>query len=422
MNLENLWWQNEQQLTTYPLDLDINVDVLVVGAGYSGLSSALHLAQQGVNVAVVEASHIGSGASGRSVGLTNAGLWIMPQQAEKLLGVTAGRALNQLLIDAPLYVAKLIKDHQLDCDFLNNGTLHLAHSVAAMQYLHQRQSQLEVYGAKLELLDKATVYAKTQASGYFGALQDSRAGTLQPLKYCRELARLASLAGAKIYSQTQVCAIDKQGEKLVISTGQSQIIASKVILATNAYEQQLSYNQDLYTPLYYSQLASQPLSVEQRQQALPSNQGCWDTGTVMRSFRTDATGRLIIGTVGNIHCGDAQGFKRWSQHVVSKTFPALGQLEYQYGWSGRIAKSSNNIPQVIEIDNNILQIMGYSGRGIAGATVAGRELAHYITGKISKTELALPINQAKAISFNQLRAAVYEVGCQLSHLSDHLLR
>ena len=421
-NITNLWHQAGTEHNYPQLTEDLQADVLVVGAGFSGLSTALHLARKGVAVVVLEAQQIGFGASGRNVGLTNAGLWIMPQQAEQHLGRERGQALNQLLIDAPLYVQQLIEEQQIDCDFSAKGTLHLAHKASALDYLAQRAEQLSSYGAQLQLLDADDTFNRTRAKGYYGALLDNRAGTLQPLKYCRALAQLAVAAGVKIFTHSPVTGLQKSADKVQANTLKGKITAEKIVLATNAYEDKLSQNRDYYTPLHFCQLASAPLSAQQRQQCLPDNNGCWDTGAVMRSFRTDAAGRLIVGTVGDIHSTDAGHFKRWSQHVVAKTFPQIGALEYQYAWSGRIAKSHNNIPQLLEIEDNIIQIMGYSGRGIAGATVCGRELAKYINGDISRQQLAIPFNTAQKISFNQLRAVAYELGSQLSHLSDHMLR
>ncbi|NQZ31571.1 MAG: FAD-binding oxidoreductase [Oceanospirillaceae bacterium] len=424
--MNNLWQQtkhaNPLNVESQSLTTEIDVDVAVVGGGFSGLSTAYHLAEYGLKVAVLEAAEIGAGASGRNVGLTNAGLWIMPEKTEQLLGASQGQKLNQLLIDAPLYVEQLINRHNIDCDFTRNGTLHLAHSKAAVNYLLARQRQLTAYGAKIEFIDRDCAYQKTRAKGYYGALLDHRAGKLQPLKYCQGLAQIAQRCGAKIYTDSAVLDIVKNNNQLVLTTAAGKVKADKVVLATNAYETHLNYAKALYTPLHYSQLATEPLTKMQREHCLPEDNGCWDSGLVMRSFRLDSESRLLLGTVGNIHRQNASGFKYWAKHVLGKTFPELGTLKYQYAWSGKIAKSHNNIPQLLQIDNNILQIMGYSGRGIAGATVAGKEIAEYLTDQKSSADLALPFNQAKIISFNQLRATVYELGSQISHLSDHLIR
>lgn len=404
------------------LTTDKRVDVLVVGGGYTGLSTALHLAKQGVDVLLLEAFEIGYGASGRNVGLTNAGLWIMPAQTKRELGNERGDILNQFLIDAPKYVSQLITENKLNCDFKNNGTLHLAHNEKSIEYLQNRQSQLEKYGADINYLDSDEVYGLTKAENYYGALKDSNAGTLHPLKYCQGLAKIALKHGAKIYSNSAIISIEKCGAGLKVESKNATIIANKVILATNAYEQKILQNSCYYTPLYYCQLASEPLSDAQHKHCLPKDNGCWDSRMVMRSFRKDIDRRLIVGTVGNIHHKDAKYFKHWTKHIVAKSFPHIGDLKYQFAWSGRIAKSKNNIPQILEIDNNIYQILGYSGRGIAAATVTGRAMATLLTGGMRNDEMPIPLNEAKKVSFSRLQGAIYELGSQLSHISDHLIR
>ena len=134
--LENLWQETKNSNNSAfndQLQNDLKVDVAIVGAGFSGLSTALHLAQQGVSVAVLEAEDVAFGASGRNVGLANAGLWIMPDETLSLIGESKGRQLNQLLIDAPRYVQQLIQEHQISCDFTGNGTLHLAHKKSSLK-------------------------------------------------------------------------------------------------------------------------------------------------------------------------------------------------------------------------------------------------------------------------------------------------
>lgn len=425
--LQNLWHEAEPVSGLTSLAENVSADVAIVGGGYTGLSTALHLADLGKDVVLLEAQEIGYGASGRNVGLTNAGLWIMPQEAERLLGVEAGKRLNQFLIDAPKYVDQLISENEFDCDYKRNGSLHLAHSRKANDYLKARSDQLAEYGADVGLLNTEQAYDLTRAQNYYGALRDANAGTLQPLKYCQELTRLAIKKGVRIYTHSMVTDVERingniDGGAVILRTKTGNVTAGNIVLATNAYEQKLSQNKGLYTALHYCQLASEPLSEVQLQNCLPAQIGCWDSGAVMRSFRLDAQGRLIIGTVGDIHTGDAKIFKHWAAHVVGKTFPDIGEIKYEYAWAGKIAKSSNNLPQVQLIGENVYQIMGYSGRGIAPATVTGRMMAEFLCNNIPMDELPLPFNKANNISFNRLRAAVYEVGSQLSHLSDFILR
>ena len=400
---------------------DIRTDIAIIGGGYAGSSAALRLAEAGSDVTLIEAEYSGFGGSGRNVGLTNAGLWINPEDVELAIGKKYGERLHEFLSAAPDLVYDLIEEHDIECDALRNGTLHLAHSAAGLKAIEERAWQINARGGRVMLLDKAATYKLTAAENYLGAIHDMRAGTIQPLEYCHGLMVAAKKAGATIYNGTPAQSIRHKRGKWHIKTPNGFLIAERVLVATNAYITNiLPVVRNSFSTMYYSQMATAPLSEEQLKHFLPGRNGTWDTRTIMRSFRTDAAGRLIIGTIGNIFKEDAPLFKSWANKVVEDTFPDVGSVEWTYKWSGKIACPKKFVPNLHDLGRGVYSISGLSGRGIAPGTALGRSMADYLLGRINSTELPLPMTTTQPIAFNKFRELAFECGSQLSRIYDHL--
>ncbi|MCP3689707.1 MAG: FAD-binding oxidoreductase, partial [Gammaproteobacteria bacterium] len=185
-------------------------DVLVVGAGYTGLSCALHLARQGVAVILLEAHSVGFGGSGRNAGLVNAGIWQNPQHVIKHLGEEAGERFNQALCHSPDMEFDLIEQYQMDCQAQRCGTINIAHKASAMDYLQERFEQLQSIGATVELVD-GDISQSISGSDYYrhGGILDPSAGTVQPLSYAHGLARAALQQGAQIFQNSPLLSLER---------------------------------------------------------------------------------------------------------------------------------------------------------------------------------------------------------------------
>ena len=215
----------------------LEADVVVVGAGYTGLSAALHLAEAGVDVIVLEAAEIGFGGSGRNVGLVNAGLWLPPTDVIRTLGTTYGERLVTLLSDAPSLVFDLIERHGIDCEATRTGTLHCAVGRRGLRQLEARAAQWQALGAPVRLLDRAEAEAKTGSGAFEGALLDRRAGTIQPLAYARGLAKAAAGAGARLFVQSPVVSAARHDGRWTARTPEGAVSTEWIVVATNAYTQ-----------------------------------------------------------------------------------------------------------------------------------------------------------------------------------------
>ncbi len=185
---------------TSPLHDEVRADVAIIGCGYTGLSTALNLAQAGAKVVALEAVEIGFGGAGRNVGLVNAGMWLAPDDVATRLGPDYGERLLKLLGDGPSEVEALVTKHELDCEFVRNGTLHCAIGPSGLAKIEERCAQWSARGAPVKLLSREETARRIGVDIYAGSLLDLRAGTIQPLAYARGLARVALAAGAGVHT------------------------------------------------------------------------------------------------------------------------------------------------------------------------------------------------------------------------------
>lgn len=413
-----LWEQTAPAApATAKLAGDLDVDVAVIGGGFTGISAALHLAQAGTQVGVIEAAEIGFGGAGRNVGLVNAGMWVMPEVLLRTLPAPYGNRLLNLLGDAPKLVFDIVRDHGILCEAVHAGTLHCAHGQSGFDEITIRARQWQARGADVELLDADRAAALLGTRKYAGALLDRRAGTIQPLAYVRGLATAAQQAGAKLFTQSPVTAIERKGDRWLIRAADGQVTADWVILSTDAYgsgpgdparrEQ---------VPLPYFNFATRPLSVDMRATILPGGQGAWDTQMVMNSFRMDQAGRLVFGSIGALRGSGAAIHRAWAKRALRKLFPGLGSVEFEAEWYGTIGMTADNLPRFHSYGPRMIGFSGYNGRGIAPGTVFGRVLASYVRGETGEADLPLPVTPIEITPFRLPRQILYEAGAQAAHL------
>lgn len=414
---DSLWFNTcQESVDTKPLTENAKADLVIIGGGYTGLSAALEAAQGGASVRVLEAESIGFGGSGRNVGLSNAGLWLPPDEINATIGLAAGERLSRILAQAPDKVFDLIARHEIACEPVRNGTLHCAHAPTGLSDLQNRFRQQTARGAPVQLLSREEAIARTGSDQVHGALFDPRAGTIQPLAYAVGLARAAQTFGAILHSKTPALDVKKAGALWIVQTPRGTVTAKKMIIAMNGYAIPI---QGLKTPkvipVHYFQSATAPLSVEQAAQILPGKEGCWDTAMVMSSWRMDQDGRLIIGGMGQLgHIGQSAHLG-WLKRKLTKMYPLLAEVTLQETWFGRIAMTEEYLPKTLLLDNSALINFGYSGRGIGPGTVFGTAMAQALLGGDLSVMPRAPIAQHN-IAFAGVRQAYYEAGATLTHL------
>jgi glycine/D-amino acid oxidase-like deaminating enzyme len=415
-----LWEVSAPRFTALPkLDAHLTADVVVVGGGFTGLSAALHLCEYGASVIVLEAEEIGFGGSGRNVGLVNAGLWVKPSQVRVILGPEFGPRLLNKLGAAPALVFDLIKRHGIDCEALQNGTLHCAVGESGLKDILAREKEWRELGAPVDALDAKDTAALVGSPAFAGSLRDARAGTLQPLAYVRGLAATALKFGARIFGASPVQRTAESGGVHRLTTESGEVSAPFVIVATNAYSRApFGSLTDELVKLPYFNFATKPLSNEQRQHVLPGKHGIWDSRRILSSARLDAAGRLIFGSVGALSGPSRRVHRDWAARSIRRLFPELSSFAFEHEWYGSIGMTADAVPRLHRLGRNMYSISGYNGRGIGPGTQFGLELAQLAAGRITEQGLSLPVQPLSAASFRGLREKLYEWGSTAVHFTS----
>jgi glycine/D-amino acid oxidase-like deaminating enzyme len=397
----------------------ISADVVVVGAGYTGLSAALHLALMGASVAVLESVDVGFGGSGRNVGLVNAGMWISPDEVAAILGPKFGERLLRVLGDAPALVFELIDRYGIQCEPERQGTLHCAVGPGGLKDLERRAAQWQARGAPVHLLSAVQTADKLGTPVYAGSLWDRRAGTIQPLGYARGLAQAALGAGARLYIGSAVRSAARDGGVWAVRTDLGAAQSKWIIVATDAYTTGPWPEVDgEQVHLPYFNLSTAPLDARSLATILPERQGAWDTQRVLCSFRLDRAGRLIFGSVGALEGAGKTVHAAWATRALHKVFPQLRGAAWEHAWYGRIGMTADRLPRFHKLAPNVVSFSGYNGRGIAPGTIFGRLLAEYIQGTLAEENLPLPLTEVRAPALRALKRTIYSLGSQIVHLAQ----
>jgi glycine/D-amino acid oxidase-like deaminating enzyme len=359
-----------------PLTERRHVAVAVIGAGFTGLSAALHLAEAGVSVAVLEAREVGWGASGRAFGQVVPYLKIGHRQILRHYGRERGARVIDAIAAGPDLVFDLIARHGIECWAVRTGLLFAAHSPAGQRDLEQRTDYWQQRGAPVEMLEDEDCEEAVGSSLYEAASLDRRGGNLNPYAYARGLARAAVAAGAVIHTQTPVRGIVRQVRRWAVDAGASGLTADTVLLATNAYTGDLWPGlRESIIPLRGHGFVTAPLSDNVQHSILPGRQSLTDTRRLFSGVRMLPDGRLHGSAFGPITGPEPAANFRRVDGRVRRLYPQLGAVKWDETWTGWVAMTTDHVPRMHELAPGLWAGLGYNGRGIAAATLMGRELA-----------------------------------------------
>lgn len=407
---------------TPPPDRSARFDVAIVGAGYTGLSTALHLAQRGAHVALVDAAEPGWGASGRNGGQVIPGLKYDPDDLVRRYGGAAGERLAEVAGGAADTVFELIERHRIDCDARRAGWIQPAPTAAMLDTVTRRARQWEARGVRVALLDAAQTAARLGTHAYLGSWVDPRAGSVQPLSYARGLARAAQRRGVEIHGKTVARALTHARGEWHIETAHGPVLsAPQVVLATNGYTGSL-WPRLARTVIAANSfiVATKPLPPERAAHILPGGEVASDARRLLLYFRRDSQGRLLMGGRGQF--AEPRGARDWAhlERSVALLFPGLKDVEYEYRWAGRVALTGDFMPHVHEPAPGLTIALGYNGRGIAMATTMGKLLAARLAHDSTQGPFPFPVTPITPMPLHALQRVYLAAGVAWYRLLDAL--
>lgn len=391
---ESCWWDETIPAPDWPaLRGEARADVAIVGGGFTGLSAALHLAEQGVDVALCEAGPPGWGASGRNGGFCCVGGARTPHSVMiRQFGETAARAYCQSERDAVSIVAGLIEKHGIEADTHSKGETQLAHRPRDFKALRREAELLDAQGLNPELIDARDLPAHGMNGPFHGALTLPIGFGLNPRKYLFGLAQAAETAGARLHAGTPVSAIGRAGGGFVLTADQGTLQADKVIIATNGYSSETlpHWLAGRYMPAQSTVLVTRPLTdAEIAAQGWHSDQMAYDTRGLLHYFRLMPDRRFLFGMRGGLVSSPAAEAKSRSRvrRDFETMFPAWAGVESPNSWSGFVCLSATGRPFVGAVPDapGMFAAFAYHGNGVAMGTSCGRAVARAVLGQAPET-------------------------------------
>lgn len=402
-----------------PLRGDAKADVCVIGAGFTGVSTALHLAERGYDVRVVEANRVGWGATGR-----NGGQIIGGYSGEKTMSRRYGKDTDDRLWEMRWAGNDIIRDrvekYAIECD-LKWGYLDVA--IKARHLRDFEQAQLELTQKKFRhesrLLDAAETADLIGTREYIGALLNMGNGHVHPLNLCIGEARAAESLGATIHEQSPVTAIE-YGDKAKVVTGQGSVTADAVILAGNAYHDVVRKLRGYVFPVQSFIIATEPLSEELVQQINRDDLAVCDPNFILEYFRLSGDKRLLFG--GRIrHFGDDEDFIRSRlQKKMLRVYPQLKDLRIDYAWTGKIGVTVNRVVQLGRLSPNVFFCQGYSGHGVNMTHLTGQIMADAVGGTLERFDLFANIKPIVLPGAHVFNRPMTSLGMMYYKLKDSL--
>ena len=360
---------------------DIDTDVCIIGGGYTGLSTAIHLRQLGFEVTLLEAHRIGWGASGRNGGHVGTGQRADQATLEKWLGLDTAKSLWQLGLDAVQTVEHLVQAFAIDCEF-GQGDLHVAAKSGHASALAEEVDHLQTvyHYSQIQYLSKQAVGERTSVQGCYGGMLDLGARHLHPLKYALGLKRAAMALGVALHEQTPAIRYSADS-RTVVHTANGRVKSRFLVLACNGYlgdlEPRIAGN---IMPINNFIVATEPLSETLQRQINRDKLSLSDSLFIINYWKLSADGRLLFGGGENYRSRFPHDIGAFVRPHMLKRYPELEQTRIDYGWGGTLGITMNRMPDFGRIGPSVFYAQGFSGHGVPTATFAGRLLAHAING------------------------------------------
>ncbi|MCK8463028.1 FAD-binding oxidoreductase [Aliiroseovarius sp. S1339] len=367
---------------------DLSCDVCVIGGGFTGLSAALHLAERGYDVVLLEAHRVGFGASGRNGGQVGTGQRLEQDELEEMVGKDDARKLWDMALESVQLVRDLVAAHAPDANFVD-GILHADHRARFVPHSHDYARKLnEDYGYDLiRPVDRDEMRHLCGSPAYHGGTLDMGAGHIHPLRYAFGLARAATAKGARIHEVSRANRVT-EGATVLVETDSAKVSAKHVLWACNGYlghaERQVAAR---VMPINNFILATEPLGEDLAKELIRENHGVADSKFVINYFRLSEDNRMLFGGAESYGYRFPKDIVKLVSKPMLEIYPQLKDTKIDYAWGGTLGITLNRMPHFARLQGNILSASGYSGHGVSMATLGGKLAAEAIAGQAERYDL-----------------------------------
>jgi glycine/D-amino acid oxidase-like deaminating enzyme len=381
------YWTDTFSATQLPLsDLPGEVDVAIIGSGYTGLNAARVLAKSGAKVAVLDKETIGWGASSRNGGMLTPGLKASQRQMHKQYGPEQAKHFWQWALDSVDHVADLIAEEHIDCDWARRGHIALANKPAHYENFKAYKAWLEaVYGYDRQVLvPKSELQSEIGSKIYHGGMSDDHAGSLQPAKYVHGLAAAVASLGVCLVEGAQVTAIQRSGTGFVLSSTRGELKATEVLLATNGYTDGLvpGVRHGIF-PVGSYIVVTPPLPQDLQDEISPRGRMLYDSRHFLNYFRLTPDGRMLFGGRNNLSTSlDLDDSAQQLRARMVEVYPQLADQPVTHAWTGKLGITADLMPHIGRI-KGIHYAYGYGGHGVSIASYLGKEVGELLAGQRS---------------------------------------
>ncbi len=403
------------------LDSDASCDVCVVGGGITGTSTALHLAEMGYDVVLLEAERIALGASGRSGGQAIVGYARDMGVITALVSKDDARRLWDMSVEAIELVKDLVERHHIPCD-LKWGYLHVALKRRQVDELRAMKDEFEgvCEYRGTTLLGRDEIRARVGSERYIGGLYDPRSGHLHPMNYTLGLAAAAEAAGTRIFENSRAIDLDT-GDSPAVHTAAGRVRCKYLVLGTNAYlEKLIPQVRSRIMPVGTYIVATEPLGEERARQLIRGDEAVADLNFIVNYYRLSGDKRLLFGGRVSYSGREPADLPATMHRAMLKVFPQLADARSEYVWGGDVAITMNRMPHFGRIGRNVYFAHGFSGHGIALTGLAGKLMAEAIAGRAKRFDVFSRIPHAGFPGGELLRTPSLVLAMAYFWLRDHL--
>lgn len=416
------WYQTTvNDRPEYPaMDGSQQVDVAVIGGGFTGLQAAYNLAKSGISVALIEACHLGDGASGRNGGQFGTGQRVYPDEMEPKLGYEHAKALFDIAEDAKAYVLDFAKTNNIDMSFMP-GQMNVSHKAG---YLEDYRRSVDILAQKynyphLTYMEKEETRERVGSSFYIGGVRDSGTGHINPLQLLVGLGKTAKAAGAQIYENTPARSIRNENGKVIIDTPKGTLTANRALIATNGYIGKLEQTTAAHImPIRSFIGATEPL--DDFPDIIPGNEAIADSRFVVRYFRKSIDNRLLFGGREAYTADAPRDISIHIRRQITEIYPELKNIGITHSWGGSVGITLPREPFVREVMPNVMSIGGFSGHGVMLSNYCGKLYADMVANESNRLEAFKSLNVPAFPGGQHLRAPLLFLALTWYSLRDKL--